>query len=171
MEVKPAIQTLRLCHRFGVGKKAYLPKLPQELVEEISTVIYLSHRQEVTKSWVENQECFEGECRPKDHFTERKWVEMMGISCKRKRCLHKNPDTPCTHMIDRIPLDSCFHELEEETEEKLDLEDYVDICHARSQMWEHKFVCKFMTEVSSPVPQSSSFLFRLWDLPVNIWNL
>lgn len=57
----PAITTLRLCNRFGQGEKAYITKLPIELVTSIEHHLAANQRKKYLKKWQRKADCASNE--------------------------------------------------------------------------------------------------------------
>lgn len=71
----PAIHTLRLCNRFGIG--AAINKLPTELVNQIQDHIIKSAREEALREWSEQFQCWEVQCRGVNgNFTREELSEL-----------------------------------------------------------------------------------------------
>ena len=77
VEMKPAIDTLRLCRRFGRGQKAYITKLPQELMSMIELELVRKLRIHYYRShWGDEFSCLEQDCELYDHFSQEEIEEI-----------------------------------------------------------------------------------------------
>ncbi|KAF2806201.1 uncharacterized protein BDZ99DRAFT_91948 [Mytilinidion resinicola] len=79
MEAKPAMDALRLCHRFGTGQKAYITKLPMELIAMIENELQKASRKSKAKCWKEDYLCFQDCCTLEDHFSDEETEELYDI--------------------------------------------------------------------------------------------
>lgn len=52
METLPLVNTLRLCHRYGRGNKAFITKLPAELLARVESSVMQSTRDRARKEWM-----------------------------------------------------------------------------------------------------------------------
>jgi hypothetical protein len=86
MKTRPAINALRLCHRFGTGPHCYINKLPVELIGEIEKYVVAPARVEALETWSSEYKCFELRCDlVDDHFTRKEQHEMFH-DMKLNRC-------------------------------------------------------------------------------------
>ena len=69
VEMKPAMDTLRLCNRFGRGQEAYITKLPQELISMIELELVRELRIHYHSHWGDELCCLEQDCELYDHFS------------------------------------------------------------------------------------------------------
>ena len=77
VEMKPAIDTLRLCNRFGRGQEAYITKLPQELISMIELELVRKLRIHYYHShWGDELCCLEQDCELYDHFSQEEIEEI-----------------------------------------------------------------------------------------------
>jgi hypothetical protein len=63
----PAMNTLRLCNRFGKGPQAYINRLPVEIVQQIAHHAVVPVRKERAADWAMHLLCYEDRCRMLDH--------------------------------------------------------------------------------------------------------
>jgi len=120
LELKPALQQLRLCHRFGKGPDAHITKLPQELFEIVVEDVLNTARDDAPYlKWAKPFACFEEMCNPIDHFEEsdlndtREWLSQ------------------------DLEEDSNLDELQCDLERAVGEWDYYDQCRERQQQWEN----------------------------------
>ena len=66
--MKPQRDTLRLCHRFGIGNNVHVTKLPIELLDKIEAAMLEDDQLIASASWESSIACFEESCRPTDHL-------------------------------------------------------------------------------------------------------
>ena len=77
VEMKPAMDTLRLCNRFGRGQEAYITKLPQELTSMIELELVRKLRIHYYHShWGDELCCLEQDCELYDHFSQEEIEEI-----------------------------------------------------------------------------------------------
>lgn len=70
------IKSLRLCHRFGRGEKAVLPRLPVEVVALIEDSLMQDARREALDyNYEQAFRCWEGKCRPREHMMDAEFAE------------------------------------------------------------------------------------------------
>lgn len=77
VDMKPTIDALRLCNRFGGGPEAYITHLPQELVSMIELELVRKLRIHYYHShWGNELRCLEQHCDLEDHFDEEEMQEI-----------------------------------------------------------------------------------------------
>lgn len=101
--VRPALMTLRLCHRFGRGFEVYITKIPVELVEKIEDIMFESALAAIPyANWAEPFHHFEGRCAPMDHVDQedklKKTFAKVKAKVKGKLCgdCIKESETVCS---------------------------------------------------------------------------
>lgn len=108
----PTLNALRLCHRFGVGPKAHITKLPIEVEQAIEDIVF--DRQIVTvnsrSEWVNSFMHFEGRCEPIDHALEGycdifdevecEFLDELCDKCKEQGHCSKDCENDCRALID-----------------------------------------------------------------------
>ncbi|SMR44108.1 unnamed protein product [Zymoseptoria tritici ST99CH_3D1] len=67
--LRPAIETLRLCNRFGSSEKA-ITTLPPELLEQVEQHLLEDESERERKAWAQEQRCAEGDCHKYDHIDD-----------------------------------------------------------------------------------------------------
>lgn len=76
----PAINTLRMCNRFGQGDEAHITKLPMELVHRIEEYYILNsintHATEHKVAVDKDYRCWKGTCDISDHFEHPRLLEI-----------------------------------------------------------------------------------------------
>jgi hypothetical protein len=65
-KLRKEVLTLRLCHRFRL--ESLVSKLPQEILENIIDELLHSERHELQKEWKQAFACFQGRCKPEQHY-------------------------------------------------------------------------------------------------------
>lgn len=70
INTKPAITALRLCNRFGKGDRAFITKLPIEVMSEIEALVIQDARDEEREDWENELRCFEWNCDDLDHLSD-----------------------------------------------------------------------------------------------------
>ena len=103
---KRTLHMLRLCHRFGKGPEVHITKLPIEIIDEISDVIFEHKLQQSWSVWLESFCHFEGRCEPIDHtecpgeaFPDCK-EQMLDQLCD--KCKAKDDHADCGNGCDNI---------------------------------------------------------------------
>jgi hypothetical protein len=80
--------SLRLCNRYGRGSRAFVNKLPTELVELIEAHVHIAMRQRAFAEWEQQKRCTEGRCAC-DH--DEHWIV-------ERRELHNSPPAKRTAL-------------------------------------------------------------------------
>ncbi|KAF2808911.1 uncharacterized protein BDZ99DRAFT_571767 [Mytilinidion resinicola] len=71
MKCAPAVETLRLCVKFGQGDEVHINKLPVDLLEEVVDQIWAqAHPDSIedTRAWIDGLSCFRAECSVQNHL-------------------------------------------------------------------------------------------------------
>lgn len=84
----PVIRTLRLCRRFGLGPKAFIAKLPVELLDEIEEHVVQDRRRKTLPEWSQKFECYQGICKASDHEDDGRYRDKLGRG-EHERWAHK----------------------------------------------------------------------------------
>lgn len=78
-ELRPIINTLRLCQRFGKGVNAHINRLPNEIIDTIEKHLFPGIEEELEEEWRQKYSCVVDECVPTDHCdpdeAEDIWVD------------------------------------------------------------------------------------------------
>lgn len=69
----PAINTLRLCHRFGKGQNVMVSRLPNEIIGCVEECLMEFERVKLRGTWAKELKCWEACCKAMDHFEEQGW--------------------------------------------------------------------------------------------------
>ncbi|KAK4624332.1 hypothetical protein CLAFUW4_06040 [Fulvia fulva] len=72
---QPAINTLRLCNRYGSGENAAINKLPVELVEHIEGYYMADRRSQLLAEWKLELACWKATCSPLEHLDDEDEIE------------------------------------------------------------------------------------------------
>ncbi|KAK3650346.1 hypothetical protein LTR56_006322 [Elasticomyces elasticus] len=102
----PALQAIRLAHRFGTGPQVHITKLPVEMLLLIEDFVIEAQRQRWDPYIESELDCFESKCEPRHHWVEEDdlW-DYAGPLTQCQPCeeevtkgsySHKNCDTRCT---------------------------------------------------------------------------
>ncbi|EMC98389.1 hypothetical protein BAUCODRAFT_146923 [Baudoinia panamericana UAMH 10762] len=79
IELLPVTQALRLCNRFGKGDKAFITRIPVEIVTRIADILAQEERDDLSGSWTCPKWCFMGICDPIDHYTPEEVQRLRGF--------------------------------------------------------------------------------------------
>jgi len=110
--MKPQLEHLRLCHRFGKGSEAHITKLPQELLEMVIEHLVDSVRSTspVFAAWEKLFKCFEFSCRASDHFDEDTLAEIREEL--EHDLIYDGIDPPDGEEMDKMVEDSILQDCE-----------------------------------------------------------
>lgn len=125
VELQPTIQALRLCNRYGQGFRAAVTKLPIELVKEIEGHLIIDERKKQRKNWATDFRCFQGLCKPLEHLSDSKQVDIwrdIRYTCGCLTCMDSDDEEDgdekaCLHVV---PTDKLNARQQKTLEEFLD---------------------------------------------------
>lgn len=80
----PAVNTLRLCHRFGQGQHAAITRLPVELIVYIEELLTANERVYALQQWRTDFYCYKQLCEPEDHLTEKQMKPYYELARKKE---------------------------------------------------------------------------------------
>lgn len=69
-ELQPGLDALRLCNRYGKRPRAYITKLPVEVVDLIEVFLTQAKRAKILPEWVQALRCWEDKCQPIEHMDD-----------------------------------------------------------------------------------------------------
>lgn len=87
VNLRPAITTLHLCHRFG-GKRVPLTRLPVELLNSIEDILMEDECEKSRQEWRQDYPCFQQDCEFLDRYSEealgeiRAEIQNCGCGCE-----------------------------------------------------------------------------------------
>lgn len=70
VNLQPTISTLRLCNRYGSGPKAFITKLPIELLATVEELLMETEKASLRSEWLADFNCSRLACRIEDHITQ-----------------------------------------------------------------------------------------------------
>ncbi|GIZ45186.1 hypothetical protein CKM354_000836600 [Cercospora kikuchii] len=81
--LQPALNTLRLCNRFGAGPKAAITKLPIELIQNIERYMVQEKQEKLAPAWTREFRCWQNRCVPFDHVDDEEILDIYnnGAEC------------------------------------------------------------------------------------------
>lgn len=82
--MKSAIEALRACNRFGMGKKAFITRLPSEVVKLIEERMLYDTRSSAVEEWDTPFRCYEDRCTPSDQICSHMHEDLMDLAMERK---------------------------------------------------------------------------------------
>lgn len=118
---RPVIHMLRLCHRFGKGEKAFIRRLPLELLNLVEEELFEESRLQHYVEWAKDFRCYESRCSKKDHFSVQ---ELQRFRAERDKS-HCKSEGACS---DEVDMDTLL----------LDRKDKEDVHTARFRSWEYR---------------------------------
>ena len=68
VQIKPVVNTLRLCRTYGRGPRVFITRLPVELLDAVIDPLVSQLRQTAICTWQEDLVCWEGRCQDVDHI-------------------------------------------------------------------------------------------------------
>lgn len=75
-ETRPIVDTLRLCNCFGQGDKAFITKLPIELLTAVGSCMVQPLRVQAADKWERDFRCFEERCHFAEHLSRKERIEI-----------------------------------------------------------------------------------------------
>lgn len=78
IKLLPTFTALRLCWRFGKGPRAFVHRLPIELVKSVEDILTAEARVSAEAKWEFDFVCFEGRCQPVHHVSDMDWEQIYG---------------------------------------------------------------------------------------------
>ncbi|TKA65555.1 hypothetical protein B0A55_08696 [Friedmanniomyces simplex] len=76
IKLLPTTQTLRLCHRFGIGENVHIHRLPTELVAHIEGYLIKEESRPTEAERFLSNYCFTGECDPVHHHSKEQLLRL-----------------------------------------------------------------------------------------------
>lgn len=101
VRLQPVFHMLRLCNRFGKGKKAAVARLPVELRLVVEDYLMEEEREKQRSEWNRCYRCWEGRCDLTDHYATQHLVNVFENHSVDYHLIDGDSDCDCAGEYDR----------------------------------------------------------------------
>lgn len=134
INVKPVVDALKLCNRFGLGSRAYVARMPAEIIQSIGEFVTEMERSEQLNVCYRQRACWSETCERKNHF-DPKIIEQMYLD-------HLGSECECHTMAglsEEVPITNC--KILAKRVQYADLENEREIHTASKDAWQQRIGC------------------------------
>jgi hypothetical protein len=75
-ESQPTLDAIRICHRFGKGPDVHINRVPPEVLAMIEGYVKVPLENYYEHKWSKDLKCLQGECKPSDHFSYDRIIDI-----------------------------------------------------------------------------------------------